>query len=378
MATGRRNLFSPVKIGSLTLKNRLTMAPLYLAYPDPGGRANPLILSHYSEMARSGVAMVITESILVNFDQAGGNRFLRGDSDRHVDDLRRLAAAIKEGGAVAGCQINHPGRFSRSPGSLAPSPVPVAGLPAPREMTPEDIRNTVRDYAGAALRVKQAGFDLVEIHGGTGYLPVQFLSPRTNQRTDLYGGNFENRTRFPLEVVRAVRQAVGTDYPVGYRFLADEWLPGGFSLPEALKWARILQDEGISYLSVTAGTYESFFIPEIMDLSAKEGFMADLAAAVKREVTVPVIAAGRISSPALAENLIAEGKADLVGLARVLLADPLWPSKAMTGRDGEINHCLPGCAACMQMVMQETPVVCAAWPDERKKAAKKAVSETGN
>jgi 2,4-dienoyl-CoA reductase (NADPH2) len=166
--------------------------------------------------------------------------------------------------------------------------------------------------------------------------------------------------RFPIETLKRVRDAVG-EFPVGYRFLADEWLPGGLGLPDSTEFARELAAEGVAYLSVMGGTYESFFLPEVVRRSKKPGYMAGLAAAVKQAAHVPVIAAGRIATPATAERILVEDQADLVGLARVLWADPLWPRKARQGRDNEIVACSPRCNACMELVMQRKPAFCTRW-----------------
>ena len=218
----------------------------------------------------------------------------------------------------------------------------------------------------AALRVKKTGFDMVELHGGTGYLLAQFVSPRTNKRQDEYGGSLENRQKFPLEVVSKVKKAVGS-FPVGYRFLADEWLPDGLKLEESTVVARSLADAGVAYLSVMGGTYESFFLPEIVEKSSKPGYMVDLAAAIKKEVDVPVITAGLIVTGELAEQIVEEGKADLIGLARVLWTDPEWPQKVMQGRENEILQC-DSCNACMKIVMKGKPAFCVRWPIEKQRA----------
>ncbi|MBU0516399.1 MAG: NADH:flavin oxidoreductase, partial [Proteobacteria bacterium] len=211
-------------------------------------------------------------------------------------------------------------------------------------------------------------FDLVELHGGTGYLLAQFLSPRTNQRSDEYGGPLENRLRFPREVIAAVRGAVGPEFPIGYRFLADEWLPDGFQVEEAAAAAPGLAEAGLAYLSVMGGTYESFLLPERQEQDQRPGYMIDLAAAVKGAVDIPVITAGRIQEPALAEEVLARGRADLIGLARVLLADPRWPIKAQEGRAQEIVPCEPTCRLCWKRVSQGQPVICSQWPEEKRDA----------
>jgi 2,4-dienoyl-CoA reductase (NADPH2) len=214
-----------------------------------------------------------------------------------------------------------------------------------------------------------AGFDLVELHGGTGYLLAQFLSPRTNRRADAYGGPLENRMRFGLETLDRVKQAVG-GFPVGYRFLAHEWLPDGLDLSESLPFARALCENGAAYLSVMGGTYESFFLPAVVESSKKPGYMVPLSQAVKRHASVPVIAAGRISTPKIAEAVLEKGRADLIGLARVLWADPLWVRKARQGRSKEIVACRPTCNACMELVMKGRPAFCPQWEGKTRERLK--------
>jgi 2,4-dienoyl-CoA reductase (NADPH2) len=237
---------------------------------------------------------------------------------------------------------------------------------APRALTRKEILTIEKQFAAAAKRVKEAGFDMVELHGGTGYLLAQFASPRTNRRTDLYGSSFDNRIRFPLEVLRRVKDAVG-DFPVGYRLLADEWLPDGFDLEEAAALARALEEDGVAYLSVMGGTYESFFLPEVVARSQKPGYMVPLARRIKKAVKVPVITAGRISTPARAEGILKAKEADLIGLARMLWVDPRWPKLARQGLDRSIRKCSPKCNACMEMVMKGRAAICPQWDKETRR-----------
>jgi 2,4-dienoyl-CoA reductase (NADPH2) len=363
-------LFSSLRVGSLLFKNRLTMAPTYLGYAGPGGTVSPLLLDHYRLMAASGVAMVVVENATIDHPTASGSeRTLRVDTDACLDGLKRLAEIIKKEGAIACMQINHAGRFAAAAEPHAPSAVETFGR-VPKAMTPADISRGIAKFAEAARRVRAAGFDMVELHGGTGYLLAQFLSPRTNRRQDDYGGPLEARQRFPLEVVAAVRAAVGA-FPIGYRFLADEWLPDGLQLEESRLFARSLAAAGVAYISVMGGTYESFFLPHIVAKSKQPGYMADLAAATRKEVAVPLIAAGRIATGELAERILISGAADLVGLARVLWADPDWVRKVSEGHESEILHCDPGCGdACIQMVMKKKPAFCKRWPPQKVKEYK--------
>jgi NADPH2 dehydrogenase len=360
------HLFEPLEVGGLRFKNRLIMAPLYLGYAGQGGTVTELLLDHYRLMAQSGVALVVVENSTIDFNWgSGSSRTIRADTDENLEGLKLLADTIKKQGAQACLQINHAGRFAHAPEPVAPSAVNTFGR-MPRALTVDEIIEIQDNYVDAAVRVQKAGFDLVELHGGTGYLLAQFLSPRTNRRQDEYGGTFEKRQRFALDVVAKVKKAVG-NFPVGYRFLADEWLPDGLKLEESSVFARGLADLGVAYLSVMGGTYESFILPEIIEKSAKPGYMVDLAAAIKKEVEIPVITAGLIVTGELAEQIVAQGRADLIGLARVLWTDPEWPQKVREGRDKEILQC-DSCNACTKILMRGKPAFCIRWTLEKQKA----------
>lgn len=360
-------LFSSLKVGPLNLKNRLIMTPLFLGYANNDGTISEILLQHYRDMAASGVSMVVTENVVIDFEHSGTRGTLRADKDDYLPDLKELARTIKENGALACCQINHQGRYAWVTTCVSASAVPASmDVPMPVPMEQKQIQDTIKAFAAAALRVKKAGFDAVEIHGG--YLLAQFLSPHTNKRNDEYGGSLENRMRFPMMVVQAIKEAVGTNYPVGYRFLVDEWLPDGILPSESIRYAMILERIGINYLSVTAGTYESFFLPEKVALASQSGYMVELAEIVKRQVKIPVIVAGRINTPELAEEILTQKKADLIGLARVLFVDPQWVKKATAEPAEKIKCCLPDCCICMEAVMNMEPAICPLWEPERKKS----------
>jgi len=321
-------------------------------------------------MASGGAAMITVENATVDHPAgSGSNRTIRADTDDNLQGLEKLAHTIKDKGALACLQINHAGRFAAVQEALAPSAVNTFGR-TPRAMTTEEIK-TVRDkFVLAAERAFKAGFDMVELHGGTGYLLAQFASPRSNKRNDQYGGSLEKRMRFPLEVMQAVKEATGSK-PVGYRFLADEWLPDGLNLEESGILASRLVEAGAAYLSVMGGTYESFSMPEVIKTSKKPGYMADLAEEIKDLVRVPVITAGRITTGHIAEEILASGRADLVGLARVLWADPEWPQKVYQDREGDLVICDPECRdVCLQLVMQGKPAFCPQWSPEKTRRLK--------
>lgn len=368
-------LFSPFQVRNLSFKNRITMTPLYLGYANPDGTVSPLMLDHYREMAASGVAMIAVEHCGVDVSGLASPFMLRVDHDRYTPGIAKLAETIHSEGALAFCQINHAGRYAFMLERLAPSPVKTGDV-VPKEMTVEDIHRIVGAYASSARRVKEAGFDGVEIHGGTGYLIVQFLSSRTNYRSDVYGGELENRMRFPLQVVDEVRAAVGRDYPVGYRLLADELLPDGLHPEETVIYAMELHKRDIAYLSVMAGTYDSFSLPEYIEKEKNEAYMADFARLIKKAVpNAPVITAGRIQMPGTANRVLEGGKADLVGLARVLFADPMWPQKASGAVTDPIVKCEPSCSLCMKRVMIGKPALCSQWDKDRRESFLARVGE---
>jgi 2,4-dienoyl-CoA reductase-like NADH-dependent reductase (Old Yellow Enzyme family)/nucleotide-binding universal stress UspA family protein len=384
-------VFSPFDLSNVTLKNRLTMAPMFWGYADEDGTVSQTLIDHYRKIALGGVSMIVVANAVIDESGIMASRVLRIDEDRFIPGLTELVKAIKSSGAVACLQINHAGRWAKVEKPLAPSPATVDisaemgsldGIPEElsgrhrmrlankylssmmrcrQGMTMEEIQFIRESYGQAAMRARKAGFDMVELHGATGYLLVQFFSARSNKRTDIYGGSLENRMRFPLEVVETVKGCVGNDFPVGYRFLADECLAGGFEISEAKTFAQNLERVGVAYLSVTAGTYESFFLPEIVNRCRKEGYITDLAMQIKEVVsTTPVIAAGRIVRPAIAERILRNKEADLIGLARTLFADPHWPNKIFEGKEGDIVFCRC-CNTCLLCVIKDEPVICARW-----------------
>lgn len=372
----KKKFFSPLKVKEMDFKNRIMMAPFYLGYANPDGTVSSLMLDHYREMAASGVAAVVVEHTGVDPSGFGSPFMLRIDDDRFIPGLSNLAKTIKDEGALAIIQLNHTGRYAYTPERLAPSPLKTGDV-IPKEMTQKDIEQVIKAFASGARRAKEAGFDGVEIHGGTGYLIVQFLSPRTNHRTDQYGGTLQNRMRFPLEVVDAVLNEVGQDYPVGYRFLADEWLPDGLHMEETNIYAGQLESKQVAYLSVMAGTYDSFVLPEYQQRERQEGYMVHFASGIKKVVpSIPIVTAGRIQTPKTAEKILQEGSADLLGLARVLFADPLWPQKAQGIVADPIVPCEPSCSLCMQRIMKGKPALCSQWSKERRKAFLKRVGES--
>jgi 2,4-dienoyl-CoA reductase (NADPH2) len=366
-------IFSPFRIGTIELVNRIVSLPMYLAYPGEDNEVNELVLEHYAQMADSGAALVVVENVTVEPCGLGNPRTMLISEDRFLPGLSKLADTIKRSGVPAILQIHHAGRYAKRPDRIAPSPVPTWGA-VPAEMDLASIHRVIGAFAAAARRARQAGFDGVELHGGTGYLLPQFLSPRTNVRDDAYGGDAQRRMRFPLEATAAVRAEVGSDFTVGYRFLADEYVPGGLTLAETVPFARELAAAGVDYLSVMVGCYDSFGLPGYLEDDRKEGFMAPHAQAIKQAVpSVPVIAAGRIQTAETAERILQDGMADLVGLGRVLLADPAWPRKVRGELNEPVITCNPACAFCLKRIVKQRPAFCGRWPKQRRREFRERV-----
>lgn len=361
-----RCTYPPCRFGPLHLRNPFVFLPFATGYADKEGLATPAMIRHYRRIAASGVGLVVVEAAFVRHAAMPG-AFLAFD-ETHLPGLKAIVAAIHEEGALASLQICHPGRFTFAPGALAPSPVAPFGNPElmPRALTEDEIQVIIADFAESAEIARKAGFDVVELHGATGYLLASFTSPLTNKRTDAYGGSLENRLRFPLEVCRAVRAKVG-DFPVGYRFMSREYVNGGLSLEEGAEIAaRIAEALDPAYLSVTAGMYECWAMLGESGQKAPAGYMLEEAAAVKKRVPqVPVIAAGQLYTPEACEQTLHTAGAEGIGLARPLFAD-IDLVRKLCGEDSAPVRVCKQCNFCQNCLGAGKPVSCAAWTkDER-------------
>jgi 2,4-dienoyl-CoA reductase-like NADH-dependent reductase (Old Yellow Enzyme family)/thioredoxin reductase len=358
-------LFARGQIRQLTLKNRVLMAPMEKNLADPTGAVTGRYVEYCEARAAGGAALLLLESMFVH--PAGRNhRYQLGlHDDALVAGYAELVDACHRHGALVGCELQHGGRETSSVVTgvqpVAPSPVPctvMTGGDVPRALTVGEIRALVAAFADAARRAVQAGFDVVEIHGAHGYLIGQFLSPWSNRRDDEYGGDFERRLRFPLEVIAAVRAAVGHGVPVLYRISADEKIDGGLTLADAVRVAPRLEAAGVDLIDVSAGIYESA-LWIVQPMEAPPACLAPLARALRQSVGIPVSVAGRITDPRVAERVLADGDADFVSLGRALHADPDWPVKVRDGREAEITPCV-GCLTCSDLLGRNEPVLCLA------------------
>lgn len=360
-------LFSPLPVGPATLRNRIVFCPMFVGYAHPDGTVSDRMIGHYARRARGGAALVITEYASVHPSGAESPRQLRIWDDSCRKGLVELSRAIRREGALASLQLVHGGRYAWNQERIAPSPVPFEPFPGttllPRALTIEEIGEIIRSFGSAARTARECGFDGVEIHGGSGYLHTQFISPRTNRRTDNYGGTPENRMRFALETVRAIRKEAGKDLILGYHFMVDEWMPGGFTAEMAPEFAKRLEEEGVSYLIAVGGMYDSWREDWVRKRTQHSPYQEDLAALLKPAVRIPVMANGRIDHPRMAEALLESGAADAVALARPLFADPDFPAKAASGREKEIVRCIPYCTECLEGYKRELGATCYVWPE---------------
>ena len=358
-------LFQAGKIGRIQIRNRIVMPAMGTNFTGLDGKVCDRNLQYYRERARGGAGLIITEAAYVDKTSHSRPHAIGACDDRFITGLRRLTEAIRAEGATACIQLIHTGKLAPSKvidcTPLAPSAIPHASTgEVPRAMSLEDIRYIVQCFASAAGRAAEAGFDAVEVHGAHGYLLHQFLSPISNRRTDEYGGSFANRARFSLEVVRAVRERVGPDFPVLFRLSATEFLPGGFTTAEMIQLGRWLEAEGIAALDVSAGTTETAYgsAQVVQTMYFEPGSYAKYARLIKDQVSIPVIAVGRIYPPELAEAILARGDADFIAAGRAFTADPYWPRKVFEGRSGEVCQCLACNVGCLGRLVQGFDVKC--------------------
>ena len=365
-----KRLFSGVQIGNLELKNRIVMLSMQLGYAE-GGFATPPFIRFYEERAKGGAGLLIVGGAHIHPHGTGGVNFLAVDDDRYIPDLRKLTEAIRTAGAKSCLQLLHSGRYAFSiltgeqPVSASEVASPLSGE-VPRALSVEEIKDMVGLFTDGARRAREAGFDAVEICGSTGYLVSQFLSPFTNRRTDAYGGSLEGRTRFAVEIVRSIKQALGEDYPVVFRLSFDDYVEGGTGLDETRSIAGTLEEAGVDLLDMQVGWHEAK-VPTSAMLVPRAAF-AYLAAEIRKEVAVPVVVTNRINDPLLAEELLQDGVADLIGMARALIADPELPNKARTGRLDEIAPCIACNQGCMDGVFMGRPVSCLVNPAAGREA----------
>ena len=370
-------LFQPIKIGKLEIPNRILMPAMHMNMARDFEVTDQLV-DFYAERARGGAGMITVGYATVD-EMSGTVANIGGHKDEFIPGLARLAGAIRENGARASVQLNHAGRYNFSfflGGQQAVAPSAVASRmtkETPRELSLDEIKQIIESFGRAALRVKKAGYDAVEVLSATGYLISQFLSQVTNKRADEYGGSFENRMRFGLEVMQAIKRQTGKDFPLVVRINGNEYMPGGLGRKELQEYARRLVAVGVDAICVNVGWHEAR-VPQIV-AEVPRGVFAYLSRGIKEAVDVPVIASHRINDPELAREMIGDGMCDMVAMGRPLIADPYLPEKARTGRENEIVHCIACGQGCFDHLFELKPVECLCNPRagrERETEAKKA------
>ncbi|MFB0919365.1 MAG: FAD-dependent oxidoreductase [Oscillospiraceae bacterium] len=368
MKNSFNHLFSPLKIRGLTIPNRVVMMPMGSDFAGNDGEISDEHIKYYELRARGGTGLILVENVCVKYPEgSNGTTQLRIDKDSYIPRLYSLTEACHRHGAAVGVQINHAGASAMS-ARIGMQPVSASKLPSkpggeePRPLTKEELVSIAEDYGKAAKRAVNAGFDLVEIHAGHSYLISQFLSPTMNDRTDEFGGSAENRARFCRMVISEVRSAIGPKVPISLRLSTDELVEGGNTLADCLEYLEYLNDE-IDIFDASAALNQT--IQYQIDASyLEDGWRSYMAKAVRDKFGKPVITMGNIRNPQVAEDIIARGDADFIGLGRGLIADPDWANKSRYGDVRDIRKCIScntGCVA--NRIGGNKPLRCAINPD---------------
>lgn len=376
-------LFQPIMIGTVEIPNRICHVPTDVSSSHVDGSVSQRDIYHHTTIAKGGTGFIIVGATSPQ-GKTGRSTVagLTADDDSYIPGLTRLAESMHRYGAKCAVQLQHPGRQAALPreGKFSSTDM-VLNLPwsqskpvayaseeenvtgkAMHVLTTDEVLQLVELFAEAAWRMKQAGFDAVELHAAHGYLISEFMSPYLNRRNDRFGGSFDNRLRFPLAIVDAIQRKCGRDYPVLIRYSVDEWVPGGRELAESIRVAEIFEDAGVAALDLSQCIQESpgagfdpMYYPEGWTIYASE--------AIKKEVSIPIINSHSLRNPEYCEKILAEGKTDMVGLARQILADPYWPIKAKYGKTRAIRRCISCLTGCWQeSLMAKKEIACAINP----------------
>ena len=344
------HLFTPTRIGTMEIRNRIAMAPMATDFAEGDGTVSDRLIAYYEARARGGVGLIIMEICTIDGNSPYIPRTVGIWDDSFIPGLKRLTDAVHAAGARIIPQIGHPGPESLAPlfngtQAVGPSDGIVNNLTRMKSRGLErgEIPGVIGQFGDAARRARAAGFDGLEFHAAHSYmLAGSFLSALRNRRTDDYGGGLEGRLRFPLEVIRAMKEQAGGDFPVTMRISAEEQVPGGRDLHETEYLARVFSGAGVDGFHVSSGVYPDLSWRVIPPTGTPYCINAKSAAAIKSAVPVPVMVVGRIVDPGMAEDLIRRGAADMAVLGRALLADPEWPNKAAAGAQDDIAPCI-GC-----------------------------------
>ena len=368
MKSNYQHIFTPLTVKNMTIKNRIVMMPMGTNYGEQNGEMSFLHINYYKERAKGGTGLIIVENASVDSPQgSNGTTQLRIDHDNYLPRLYKFCEEIHKYGTCIAIQINHAGASAVSARTNM-QPVSASDVPSkeggeiPRPLSVEEIHHIVKKYGEAAKRAQAAGFDAVEIHAGHSYLISQFLSPLTNKRTDEFGGSVENRTRFCRMVIEEVRKQVGPFFPIMLRLSADELMEGGNTLEDTLEYLEYVQDE-VDIFDVSCGLNGS--IQYQIDANyLEDGWRSYMAKAVRDKFGKPTIAIGNIRDPKIADDILARGDADLIGMGRGLIADPDWCNKAQYGDVCDIRKCISCNVGCVgNRIGGNKPLRCTINPD---------------
>lgn len=370
-------LFEPLSVRRMTVKNRISMAPMGTNYGEQNGEMSFLHMGYYEQRARGGVGLIIVENACVDFPLgSNGTTQIRIDHDNYIPRFFKLCETVHQYGTCIAIQLNHAGasamdsRIGMQTVSSSDCPSKPGGS-IPRPLEKEEIYEIVKKYGQAAKRAQSAGFDAVEIHAGHGYLLSQFLSPTMNKRTDEFGGCAKNRARFAKLVIEEVRRQVGEFFPIFCRISADELVEGGNTLEDTLELLQYFEKE-VDVIDVSAGLNSSLQY-QIDSCQLEDGWRSYMSRAVRERFHKPTITTGNIRSPKRAEEILENGDADFIGMGRGLIADPNWVNKVEFGEEESIRKCIScniGCAG--HRLAQNTPIRCTvnpsvlAWESQEK------------
>ncbi len=369
------SVLSPFKFGNVVVKNRIELAPACYMLTTPDGFATREMIAYYQNLARGGAAIITIGESPIDFEYAKGHEFqLNLGDDRVINGLSRLVEAVHRYGAKLSIELHHPGRYVlNGRPTIGPSPIParMEEIAAARdgrpirpvtEMSQEMIDTVIEHFANAAYRCLRAGFEMVMVHGAHNHLIAQFLSPYTNRRTDGYGGSFENRAKFAIQVLTAIRKKVGDKLALEYRISADEMVEGGMTPEETIKFVKLIEDK-IDLLHVSAGVLaDPKVIPHMIQPTYwPHEYNVHYAADFKKVLNVPIATVGSITTMEEANRIIAEGKADIVAMARAILADPEIVNKTRRGQADDVRPCLR-CHTCNRLTAAFYPIRCAVNP----------------
>jgi len=356
------NLFSPLKIGTVEVKNRISFQP-HLTNLAVGNLPSERQMYYWGERAKGGAGLIITEELTVHPTDMAYEKLIDVYHAEVIPGFKKITDYVHQYDSKIFAQINHNGQqgdgsISRLP-VWAPSPVPdVLFREVPKEMEPEDIEEVARYFAKSAIHVREGGFDGVEIQFGHSSLARQFLSPLTNHRRDEYGGSLENRMRAPLKFISAVRKAVGNDFTLGIRMCADEMIPGGLDLAQVQEICGLFEASGlIDFMDLSIATFYNLYLVE-GSMHTPLGYTIPLAAGVRERIKLPVFCTGRINDPVMAEKVLANGQADMIGMCRGLICDPYLPKKAFEGRMDDIRYCIACNQGCIGRIGMNKSLGC--------------------